>query len=243
MREYKNQIIIYTRYFFKVLKSNKLSIIYTTVLPTIMMVMQASSFSKESIKQIVIPWLAYMIYVNAFNVVLEIAYLREQGYLKQYSTLIKSNSVFIISKSLVGLLLLVVSTLFFLVIASVMYQRPLLLLGIQAVLIELFIFFPLLSLNLFLLSFQMKVKTISILGNGMMVLIIMATVVVQKVLNANSFLVVLINPIALISETFSFFSDEVIGAFDIGTYIIIIAIYLLIGRISYKYMKIIPVEG
>lgn len=241
MNNFYNQLYVYTLYFFKVLKTNKLALIYSALIPTIMMILQTNNQPYD--ETTLISWLSYMIYINSVSVILELADLREQGYLKQYSSIIKSNSIFILSKTIVNLVVLLLSTVFLFIIASFIYGSLLKMLLFKSLIIELLVFFPLVCLNLVFLAFRMKIKTINVVGNIIMFILLILTYLLNSTIFENFMFISLINPISFISHFFLVSPLNVRLSQLILNLSIVTILYLIIGIFSYKNLKILPVEG
>ncbi|GAA0368036.1 hypothetical protein GCM10008932_19860 [Alkalibacterium iburiense] len=115
------QVKLYTTFFFKVALANKLNFLYTLLIPAVLLSLQLYSQpgNEEGVSHAIIySWLAYMVINHALTHTFAVSILREQGYLKQYHTVVTSVYIFLISEALVGLFKLLASTLMLLILVS-----------------------------------------------------------------------------------------------------------------------------
>nr|WP_243463942.1 hypothetical protein [Lactiplantibacillus plantarum] len=99
MHKYSIQVGGYTQYFFKVIRDTPGVLIYTICLPLVFLIMNVSSaffkpLSLTTYTAQVMPYIGWMIFSNCLTTASNVAILREQGYLKQYRTLVVSPASF-----------------------------------------------------------------------------------------------------------------------------------------------------
>lgn len=237
-----NEIELYTKYFLKVSVNNKITLLYRLLFPLIIVSFQMSSGNMHP--QLVIPWCAYMLFSSAVNTVIEISILREQGYLKQYHTLINGNKVFILSKAIVEFLMMAISSLLFILLVAVLNEThfwEILRIYPALLLSSMVVYIPLIQLCLFFLTLPLDSQQIIAVGNVSMVLTIVLTFFSQK-LNLFADFFRLINPIAFITEIINICSGYPIN-YPLYVYATIIMIYIVGGCLSYKKIRILPQGG
>jgi len=87
MRKYNVQVLLYTRYFVKVMLDNVSVLLYTVGLPILFLGLNLKGYffkpvSLAQYTKLVLPFIAWIIVANTMVMVSEVALLREQGYLK-----------------------------------------------------------------------------------------------------------------------------------------------------------------
>lgn len=240
------QIKLYTIFFFKIALANKLNLLYTLVLPAVLLSLQLySQPSNDEVVSatIIYSWLAYMIINHALTHTFAVSILREQGYLKQYHTIVKSVYIFLISEALVGLFNLMVSTLLLLILMSFLTQISIIQLVVLSFRTILLTYPALVLLFSFFLRFKVNRQTISTIQNAAMMVLIVALIITQAFLtNELNFILNIINPLTLIMSTF--YSLQQINLSDLVIRVVpILIIYGGIGIMSLKNIEILPSEG
>jgi hypothetical protein len=245
MQEYMFQVKMYTEYFLKIALSNKVSYFYSLVLPGIMLYLQLSvqNLEMETVRVISTSWLAYMIINHALTYTFKVSFLREQGYLKQYHTLVKDISVFLVSQGLAGLLNLIGSSLIMILLASFMSDLSFIIFAVESFLVILLVYPPLVFLFSFFLSFRMRHQTIIVIRNIASSVLMFLTFAMQSIVPTNINIIIrLLNPLNLTMMLY-----RVIASMDFlnfGLHILpVLLLYSLIGIVSMKQVAILPVEG
>lgn len=245
MREYIFQMKLYTIYFLKVSFSNKPSYFYSLGLPTIMLYLQLSfqNLNIEHINLIITSWLTYMIINHALTFTFKVSFLREQGYLKQFHTIVKHKSIFLISQALAGLINLAISSILLILLGSIMMNISFIYLVLKTIFVILLIYLPLIMLFSLLLRFQLRYQTIVIIQNIASSVLMFLTFITQNFMPFGfNRLLFFISPITLTMELFSILIEADI--LNLFTQIIpVLIVYMLIGILSLNRINILPVEG
>lgn len=249
MNKYFIQVKIYTRYFFRVAYDNKIVFIYSAFFPIVMLIIQARQLMFQPISTLdfnryVLPWISWLIFSDIIFSVMDIAVLREQGYFKQYYSLVTNKSVFIVSKIIVNLVILSLTMLATSIVCSLLFQMGLAVILLKLMELILISFIPLVSICLPLIAMPIKQKTIPVLVNLIMVLLLVISTLLITLYNlkVTNIFMNIIDPVFFISDVFAFLTHTIGYAPFLLTYTIVFVITILIGLFSYKKMLILPVE-
>lgn len=249
MQKYGVQVWLYTRYFFKVMLDNVSVMIYTVGLPIFFLVLNLKDelFKPLSLTQFtahVMPFVAWIIMSNTIVMVGEVALLREQGYLKQYASLVVNPSVFIVSKALVNLGILVVILGLVGGVSAIVWQ-----LELWAVLwrlwgVLLLVSVPIWGYCLPILSFQMRYQTVNGVINVVTLAVMIGSVTIGNWLNVSLTNVAanVLSPVYLVLNCFNVFVTGNWGAFLPG-YLVALVGLSLIAWLGYRHLQLLPTEG
>ncbi|WP_047999676.1 hypothetical protein [Lactiplantibacillus herbarum] len=249
MRKYWQQVLIYTQYFSKVAWDNPGVLIYTVCLPLVFLILNTKDhfFQQLTLTQYansVIPFIGWMIFTNCLVTVASIGELREQGYLKQYRTLVVNVSVLIVSEAIVNLILLLTTLTLIAGLSSLVFQLPFLkLIGWLWLTLGL-AYIPVICYCLPLLAVNMRQKTLNTMVNAISLIIIVGSVAVSNlvVLGMSNIFSNVLSPLYLISNLFRMLTVGTASQY-ILTYSICLVILIIVGAWSYRHLKILPTEG
>lgn len=250
MKKYITQVMIYTKYFYKVTLENKLVFLYTALFPVVMIIIQSKRFffqkiSTTTFTRIVLPWIFWLIFTDILFAVMDIPMLREQGYLKQYSSLLSNNSVFIISKMIINLFIIFITLLCTSIFCAVLFRmNPF---GLIFKLLEVLVltYIPLVGICLPLICIKLKQKSIPVILNlaTIALLVISSLIINTFTVKITDVLLNTFDPIYFLNDTFQFLIGNVPALDFFFTFAIVYIMSMLIGFVSYKKMLILPVEG
>jgi len=249
MRKYWQQVGIYMQYFLKVAWDNPGVLVYTVCLPLVFLILNTKSyfFQQLSLTQYtdaVVPFVGWMIFTNCLVTVASVGELREQGYLKQYRTLVVNTSVMIVGEALVNLILLLTTLTLIGGLSSFVFQLPLFkLVGLLWSTLGL-AYIPVICFCLPLLAVNMRQKTLNTMVNAISLIIIVGSVAVSNLvkLRMDNFVSNLISPLYLISNLFRMLVVMAPSRF-ILTYLGCLLVLVGVGTWSYRNLKILPTEG
>ncbi|MFT8414281.1 MAG: hypothetical protein ABF643_08320, partial [Oenococcus oeni] len=218
-------------------------IVYNAALPAAIIIgslyNQRGNISNQTFLQSAISWIAFITFNSALSSNLEVIALREQGYLKQYRTLLKSPYIFVFSKQLVALTFEFLS-LIIIVLASFLIlnidPRNLIIFFLIAFLG----FWPLSQLFQIFLDFPISHKslsTITMIGTAVSLLL---AVSLEKYSTLFSAYATGISPIGFVSLIFSYIYRGT--NIYLLLYLIYAALYILIGYVGFKKMIVVPTK-
>lgn len=249
MHKYGVQVGIYTQYFSKVIRDTPGVLIYTICLPLVFLVLNVSSalfrpLSLTVYVNQVMPYIGWMIFSNCLMTAGTVATLREQGYLKQYRTLVVSPAVFIVSQALVNLGIILMTLLLVAVLSSVTFKLAFFPLLGRLWLTLLLVYLPVTCYSLPLIALALRRKTVDTVMNALSLIVILGTFMVSNLLAvpASNPLLNLISPIYLVNNVFAMISVAPVSHF-IMTYLLSLVVLVAIGLLSYRHLKILPTEG
>jgi len=249
MQKYEVQVELYTRYFFKVMLDNISVMIYTVGLPLFFLVLNLKDdlFKSQSLAQFtghVMPFVAWIIMSNTIVQVGEVVLLREQGYLKQYASLVVNPSVFIVSKALVNLGILVVILGLVAGLSMALFQLAFWTVLWRLLAVLLLVSVPIWGYCLPILSFRMRYQTVNGVINVVTLAVMLGSVAVGNWLNVattNVFANVL-SPVYLVLNCFDVLVTGAWGTFLPG-YLVALVSLSAIGWLSYRRLQLLPAEG
>ena len=192
----------------------------------------------------VMPYIAWMIFTNCLTTASSVAVLREQGYLKQYRTLVVSPAVFIISQALVNLGVILMTLFLIAVLSTMTFKLAFFPLLGRLWLTLLLVYLPVTCYSLPLIALALRRKTVDTVTNALSLIVIVGTFMVSNLLavSANNPLLNLISPIYLVNNVFAMLSVVPVSHF-IMTYLLSLVVLVAIGGLSYRHLKILPTEG
>lgn len=126
-----SEVIIMFRYFLKVQITQWIYFTYSILLPLTMIIPKLSingDASEPKIIATMLPWIGFLTLNNAITANADVIALREQGYLKQYKTLVTSLTVFTFSKQLVWFFMQTIEIFLISIVCAVLYQMNIVLL-------------------------------------------------------------------------------------------------------------------
>ncbi|NVY96784.1 hypothetical protein HU830_06400 [Lactobacillus sp. DCY120] len=249
MKKYFTQVKIYTKYFFKVAYDNKFVFVYSALFPIIMLIIQSKQLMFQQISIVdfnryVLPWISWLIFSNVIFSVMDIAVLREQGYFKQYYSLVSNQSVFIMSKLIVNFMVLLVIMFFTGIVCTLLFKMNFFVIFFKLLELIVITYIPLVNICLPLISIPMRQKTIPILANVVMIalLVVSSALINQYDIALSNVLMNLFNPVFFTTDTFGFLTNIVPIRNFLQTYVVVLLLTGIVGVISYQKMLIIPVE-
>ncbi|TPR42302.1 hypothetical protein DY124_07830 [Apilactobacillus micheneri] len=250
MKKYIIQTLIYTKYFLKVSYDNKVAFFYSALFPIVMLILQSRSimFQPISVKNFnskVLPWISLLIFSYIIYTIIDLIQLREQGYMKQYSSLVINQSVFILSKLIVNIIVLFITTICTAIICSLLFSINPFIMATKLILLVIITYIPLVCICLPLLSLSIKRKTIPILVNIIMIILLIMSFSIFSIYNIKTTNVImnLIDPLFFINNVFMFITGNINTIGFTKCYCMIFLINLIIGVIGYKKMLILPTES
>ena len=233
------EIYHYINYFNKLQFGNKLNYIYKIIFPVLIIVFNSGNQYGDSLVASVIPWVSYLIFISGVSVVIETATLREQGYLKQYHTLVSHQSVFIISKFIVEIMFFCMSIVIIYTILCLLYPNDIismLRLVHSSIVSGLVMTISIVFLMSFLLLLDLNLKSLNTLS-GIIVMLALAFLYISTF---NELGINLINPIFLTN----YFMWAIYQNTQLGyQFFLPIFVYFGIGIYSFRCMHILPKEG
>ncbi|MFC6182105.1 hypothetical protein [Lactiplantibacillus daowaiensis] len=249
MTKYGVQVYLYTRYFFQVMLDNLGVLLYTIVLPLFFLVLNIHQalFKPLTMTQVVwhiMPFIAWMIFSNFLVAVSDIAMLREQGYLKQYATLVVNPTVFIVSKFLVSVAVLLVTLTLMGIGCSVLFQLPLWGLVWRLWVVLLLTSGPIMGYCLPLLSFAIRFKTLNAVVNVVTLVVMIGSAAIENQFQfaVNTIWLNLISPMYLVMNVFNgLLNGHLVAA--LPAYLVTLVVMFAIGMVSYRHCQLLPVEG
>ena len=248
MRKYLMQVAIYTQYFGRVLLDSWSLFIYTLGLPVFLMLVNDRKYLGQTLTwsqytNLVLPFVAWVVIANTLEMLADVARMREQGYLKQYYSLVVSPSVLIVSKLLVNLITLLLISSGIGVVSGWLFHLPVGTLLIRLWLTLLVSYLPLVGLCLPILSWPVRYQAVNAIVNVIALVIMLgsAALVTAFTINFNSFVWNLVSPSFLITDSFYAIGGH-FRAFA-GPYGGVLLVTLMIGILSYRRLKILPTEG
>ncbi|AKP65243.1 hypothetical protein FC99_GL001923 [Levilactobacillus koreensis JCM 16448] len=125
MKVFTNELIIMFRYFLKVQTTQWVFLGYSILLPLIMIIPNlsiATHSSSAATLNTILPWIGFLTFSNAITANSDVVTLREQGYLKQYKTLVTSLSVFTFSKQLIWFAMQCAEILLISLVCAILYH-------------------------------------------------------------------------------------------------------------------------
>lgn len=247
MLKYSQQTLIYTRYFAKVMGRNPTVLIYTIGLPIFFLILNTAGHFFKPLTPIqyaanVAPFISWMIFSSALQAVSAVAILREQGYLKQYQSLVTSPSVILVAETLISFIQLGISITLVGGLSGLVFNLPFLPLLAELWLTLLLSFPAAVCFCLPLLAFSAREKTVDALVNLISIGVVFASFGLAAVMTPaiQNPLFNILSPLFLGSFIFRALVSQ-IGAYPL-TYIISLIVLGIIGYFSYRHLKILPAE-
>lgn len=249
MRKYNVQVWLYARYFVKVMLDNVSVLLYTVGLPILFLGLNLNGYFFKTVSlvqytKLVLPFVAWIIVANTMMMVSEVALLREQGYLKQYASLVVNPSVFIISKAVVNLMLVGIILGLVAVVSTFMFR-----VAVVAVLWRLWSVLLLVSVPIWgyclpILSFRLRYQTVSGVINVVTLAVMIGSVAIGHALHLTltNITANLLSPVYLVMNCFSvlvtgdwhnFLPGYLVACLGLG----------LVGWVSYRHLQLLPTEG
>ena len=190
------------------------------------------------------PYIGWMIFSNCLTTASNVAILREQGYLKQYRTLVVSPAVFLVSQALVSLGIILMTLLLVALLSAITFKLAFLSLLGRLWLTVLLTYLPVTCFGLPLIALALRRKTVDMIGNALAMIIVVGTFMLSNMLtvSANNPLLNLVSPIYLVTNVFAMISVGPVSHF-MTTYLLSLIVLLVIGGFSYRHIKILPTEG
>ncbi|WP_158727596.1 hypothetical protein [Levilactobacillus enshiensis] len=167
MKVFTNELIIMFRYFLKVQTTQWIFLIYSILLPLFMIIPNLSTTAHASLTQmltIILPWIGFLTFSNAISASSDVIALREQGYLKQYKTLVTSLSVFTVSKQLVWFTMQIAELLLISVVCAVLYHLNLLFIFSTLLVASVMSYLVLANIFQFLILLPINLKVLSVVN-------------------------------------------------------------------------------
>ncbi|KRO24038.1 transport protein [Lactiplantibacillus fabifermentans DSM 21115] len=222
--------------------------IYTLGLPVFLMLVNDRKYLGQSLTwwqytNLVLPFVAWVVIANTLEMLADVARMREQGYLKQYYSLVVSPSVLIVSKLLVNLMMLLLIISGVGLVSGWLFHLPVGALLVRLWLTLLLSYLPLVGLSLPILSWSVRYQSVNAIVNVVALVIMLgsAAVMTAFTISFNSFIWNLVSPAFLITDSFYAIGGH-FSAFA-GAYGGVLLVALVIGMISYRQLKILPTEG
>lgn len=236
MKSYLLEVYNYTKYFHKVMFENKINYVYKIMFPVFFIIFNSWGASEQATFHTVIIWISYMIFMAGISINMDLATLREQGYLKQYHSLVSHHTVFLVAKFFVELAFLLLSitmTLLVLIVLNPLSFQALVWLGFVAILVAVIMILPVTALMSFILLLDLNTKSLTTLS-GVLVLL---TIGLLYLSNFEWGIASWVNPIYLTNHLMAGLFQ---GSLPSLTFFWPLLIYLTIGIYSYSQMPILP---
>ena len=249
MRKYIVQVCLYTHYFWQVALDNLGMLLYTVVLPLVFLVLNLKSafFKPLSMQQFigtVMPFIAWIIFSNVLMVIADVAMLREQGYLKQYVSLVVNPSVFLVSEMLVSEGLLVVILGLVGAVSGIVFHLPIFGIVWRLWAVLLLVALPVLGYCLPILSLPIRYKSLNAVVNTLMIVVMIGSATIENSthLAVTTVWLNVLSPIYLVMNTFNLLTTAQWGTFW-PAYVATLVVMGLIGIYSYQHLRLLPTEG
>ncbi|HIW72526.1 MAG TPA: hypothetical protein H9875_07875 [Candidatus Levilactobacillus faecigallinarum] len=249
MKKYLMQVVIYTRYFIKVALDNPGVLIYTLALPVFFLVLNAQKhlFQHLTTGQFIndiVPFIVWIVVSNALMAIGDVGALREQGYLKQYKTLVVNPSVLLVSKFLVALITLFLTTGLVGLTCSLLFRLAPVTTLLQIWGMLLLTFIPSICLGLPILAFTMRFQTLNTVVNAVLMVVMFGSLGISALLNpaVTNLFVNIISPVYFDMNVYALVATGNFGQFGMS-YLVITLGWVLIGLWSYRHLKLLPMEG
>lgn len=248
MKRYWAQLLIYTRYFSKVLVNNPSVLIYTVCLPVVFLVLNTQKllFHRLSPTQFganVVPFIAWIVFSNSLVAITRLGLLREQGYLKQYRTLVVGPSVLVLAELLVTLgEVLIILTLVGLA-CGLLFRLPPLPLLVQLWEMLLLVYFPTVCTAMPLLAIPLKADTLNNVLNALLFLVMFGSGAVSFFMTPSltNPLINLVSPVYFEGDVFTALATGALGRYAV-TYLLVTGVWAVIGIWSYRHLRLLPTE-
>lgn len=249
MHKYWMQVFIYTNYFFKVLRDDLGVLVYTIGLPVVFLGLNTSRFIGTPLTTLqfadrVLPFIAWMIFSNVLVAMTSIGQLREQGYLKQYRTLVVNVSVLIVSELLVTVTLLAVTLIIVAAVAAGAFHLAFWQLLWQLGLTLVLVYPPMVGFCLPVLAVAMNTKTLNAVLNVVTLVVMFGSAAINQVMTPS-----LTNPIINLMSPVYFDLNVFIALTQgqllryVGTYLLVLVFWGCVGHWSYRHLVILPKEA
>jgi len=249
MRKYNVQVWLYARYFVKVMLDNVSVLLYTVGLPILFLGLNLNGYFFKTVSlvqytKLVLPFVAWIIVANTMMMVSEVALLREQGYLKQYASLVVNPSVFIISKAVVNLMLVGIILWLVAVVSTFMFRVAFVAVLWRLWSVLLLVSVPIWGYCLPILSFRLRYQTVSGVINVVTLAVIIGSVAIGHALHLTLTNIVanLFSPVYLVMNCFNVFVTGDWHNFLPG-YLVACLGLGLVGWLSYWHLQLLPAEG
>lgn len=249
LRKYMTQVSLYTQYFTRVTLDSPGVLLYTVCLPVFFLVMNTTKvlFHPLTMTQFmgdVLPFVAWIVISNALVAVVTVGTLREQGYLKQYRTLVVNDSVILASQFLVTLGLLFVMLGLVGVLSSCLFRLNLVRTVGRLWGMLLLTSLPLAGFCLPLLALAVRLRTLNMLVNALLLVVMFGAWGLSAVMTpAGTNLVInLVSPIYFEINVFAALATGDWAAF-LPVYVAVVVSWSIVGYWSYRHLRILPVEG
>lgn len=240
MRAQCIEVFVFSRYFLKLTLSTPVNYLYKIFLPALLLIMNSIGKSDpELVIRQIIPWLSYLLLVAGINVIADYILLREQGYLKQYHTLVSSHWVIFLAKAIVEFLFLFLSIVAILGLLMLIFSSQavaLLRLLLVALLAATLLYPSFLALASLLFLFRISARTINTY-TGLLTLGAIGLLYIS-VLSIGWWN--LVNPLAVSNHVLaSFYGLEILSPLFLAPPLV----YLPLGFYSVSTFNILPLEG
>jgi len=249
MRKYNVQVWLYTRYFVKVMLDNVSVLLYTVGLPILFLGLNLKGYffkpvSLAQYTKLVLPFIAWIIVANTMVMVSEVALLREQGYLKQYASLVVNPSVFIVSKVVVNLMLVGVILGLVAAVSALLFRVAFVAVLWRLWSVLLLVSVPIWGYCLPILSFRLRYQTVSGIINVVTLVVMIGSVAIGHALHLTITNVAanVLSPVYLVMNCFNvlvsgdwrnFLPGYLVACLGLG----------LVGWLSYRHLQLLPAEG
>ena len=238
MKEKSKVLKIWYKYFLSVQTTQWIYFVYSIVLPIIMIFgsLNYPVYNNKNIIQVILPWIGFITYNNAITSNSDVINLREQGYIKQYKTLISSPYILVFSKHVVWFTMQLIEVLIISIVSYLFFGVNLIANALILSLVSLISFFPLAFLFQFLYIMPLSTQTITVFTYIATTIIFFFAFESNKSSLINSF-----NPILFFRSCFDLITSFSFSRFF--SYLFISLILSFIGLIGYKKMNTSPIEG
>ncbi len=248
IKKYGIQVAIYTRYFTRIMANNGGLLIYTLILPVVLLLLNNTqalfhTVSNATYTAQMMPFIAWIIFSNTIVAVSMVVTLREKGYLKQYHTLVVNPSVIVVAQLVVNLAELIVMMVLIAVISAVAFKMALLPLVGRLWGMLLLTYVPIVGYCLPLLAVPLREKSLNAAINVVTLLVMFGSVGILTLVNGqiDNLFLNLISPVYLMLNAFQTLSRGAGGHFPL-VYASVLLVWIAVGVVSYHHLRLLPTE-
>lgn len=242
MRRFMHNTKCCVEFFMMVALANKLTFLYTIFLPATLLLARSDSTAKEGLFTVYVPCVSYTLFMYGINTAVELGYLREQGYLKQYQSLVGGVGVFALSKGLVGWIHMQLSLVVITLIFSLLYHVPVLALFFLVALYATCLFIPIFFVHLFLAALPIRSGSLTVVVNAVVMLsfaLSLMDIYFQLPWFKHALFAL---PLYYSQSTLIWLLNHQLGQFlTLKAWLPALA-YVMIGLVTYKKIRVLPVE-
>lgn len=248
MTKYSVQVWLYTRYFSRMLRDNPGVLLYTICLPLFFLGLNTHAnwgqpLSLSQFTSDVLPFIVWIGFANTLVAIGNVGALREDGYLKQYRTLVVAPSVFLVSQLFVNLELLVGLLGGMGVLCGLGFHLAVIPLTLRLWGMLFLTYLPTACFGLPLLALSLRRKTLDALLNVVLIVVMFGSLALSSLVSLNNPVVNLVSPIYLDLNVFTALATPHVSLAELGGYGLVVVILSGVGLWSLEHLKLLPAEA